>query len=128
MRIPPTSAQKQRDANAAPEDTPDGRERYVVVLKDFVAMQSLNGLALRLAQDFDGRLHRTYQDALKAFSLDLKPENARALKRDPRVAHVDRVRVRARAVREETTEEPSARVFGRSGSVTLTVKVPAELG
>lgn len=119
-------------SSAEPADL--SRERYVVVLKDFVAMQSLGSLALRLAQDFDGRLARTYQDALKAFSLDLTPASARALRRDPRVATVDRVRVRPRErVAEGPSEpltDPRGRTLGRSGTgpVGLTLGRPAELG
>jgi subtilisin family serine protease len=92
------------DTPSAPELSPDGAQaglaaeagkaipdRYVVVFRKEVT--DAPGLARRLAAANGGRLHHSYQRALKGFAATLSPAAAAALRRHPDVAYVEQDRV-----------------------------------
>jgi subtilisin family serine protease len=63
------------------------RDRYIVVFRD--GTPDAPGLASRLVASHGGRLHFTYQAALRGFAATLSPAAVAALRRNPNVAYVE---------------------------------------
>jgi aqualysin 1 len=63
------------------------RDRYIVVFHDGTA--DAPGLAQRLVAAHGGRVHFTYQHALRGFAATLAPAAVDALRRNPNVAYVE---------------------------------------
>lgn len=81
--LAPAAARAARQAGHAPQVIPG---RYVVLFNEDV--RDAPGLARRLADAHGGKLHHSYQHALKGFAASLPPGAAEALRRDPNVAYV----------------------------------------
>ncbi|HYR08715.1 MAG TPA: S8 family peptidase [Longimicrobium sp.] len=62
-------------------------DRYIVVFRDGTA--DAPGLAARLTASHGGKLHHTYQHALRGFAATLPPAAVDALRRNPNVAYVE---------------------------------------
>ncbi|WP_433610195.1 S8 family serine peptidase [Dactylosporangium sp. CA-139114] len=82
-------------ALAAPEGTILGaneagsiRERYIVVFKDSVAADGTAAAANRLAEQFGGRVRRSFSKTLKGFSAQLSEQAAKRLAANPLVDYV----------------------------------------
>jgi len=63
------------------------RDRYIVVFRD--GTPDAPGLASRLVAAHGGRLHFTYQAALRGFAATLSPAAVEALRHNPAVAYVE---------------------------------------
>ncbi|WP_433080034.1 S8 family serine peptidase [Dactylosporangium sp. CA-052675] len=82
-------------ALAAPEGTILGaneagsiRDRYIVVFKDSVAADGTAAAANRLAEQFGGRVRRSFSRTLKGFSAQLTEKAAKRLAANPLVDYV----------------------------------------
>jgi subtilisin family serine protease len=81
-----SSAVAQQARGGAP--IPD---QYIVVFKNDVG--DAPGLARQLAASHGGRLHHTYQHAIKGFAATLPEAAANALRHNPNVAYVEQDRI-----------------------------------
>ncbi|GAA3450591.1 S8 family peptidase [Dactylosporangium matsuzakiense] len=86
-------------AFAAPEGTILGangagtiRDRYIVVFKDSVAASSTAADASRLAEQFGGKVGRSFSRTLKGFSAELSERAAKRLAANPLVDYVQQDR------------------------------------
>jgi subtilisin family serine protease len=80
----PTAPVTQQQGGRAGEPIAD---RYIVVFKDDV--RDVPGLAKQLTAAHGGSVRRTYQHAIKGFSVTLNENAARALRNNPNVAYVE---------------------------------------
>jgi subtilisin family serine protease len=63
--------------------------RYVVIFRDDIAAGDVGDTTNSLTTEYFGKVDKLYQDAVKGYSVESTPEEARRLSTDPRVKYVE---------------------------------------
>ena len=87
-QVPGATASKAEET-AAPFTVEEIPGQYIIVFEDDVTRADVRGLARQLAAANQGRVQRTFQRALKGFSVELLAAAAEQLRQHPRVKLVE---------------------------------------